>query len=177
MYGYEDDLMNPFTLHFSRDCSSWGRLCNAVGHVQLEWYGTLVHLDMTGDTQVSILSDHLHPFMSITHSDGLGQFQQENALPYTSRITTEWIQEHSSGTKHLCWPPNSPDRNIIEHIWDAMQHGVQNRSPAPCTLMDLWIGLQDAWCQFPSALPQRLVKSLPCRAVALLHACRGNTQY
>ncbi|GFX23587.1 transposable element Tcb2 transposase [Trichonephila clavipes] len=36
----------------------------------------LIHLDMTliGDRYVSILSDHLHLFMSIVHSDGLWEF-------------------------------------------------------------------------------------------------------
>uniref|UniRef100_A0A2L2Z4L5 Transposable element Tc1 transposase n=1 Tax=Parasteatoda tepidariorum TaxID=114398 RepID=A0A2L2Z4L5_PARTP len=55
--------------------------------------GPLIRLDksLTGDGYVRILFDHLHPFMSIVHSDGLGQFQQDNSTPHTSRIATEWI--------------------------------------------------------------------------------------
>ncbi|GFU75713.1 uncharacterized protein TNCV_1651731 [Trichonephila clavipes] len=50
---------------------------------------------LTGNMYVSILSDHLHPFMSIVHSDGLVEFQQDNATPHTSKIAPEWFQEHS----------------------------------------------------------------------------------
>ena len=94
--------------------------------------GPLIRLDttLTGDRYVSILSDHLHPFMSIVHSDGLGQFQQDNATPHTSRIVTKWLQEHSSDFRHFCWPLKSPDMNIIEHIWDALQRAVQISTPS-----------------------------------------------
>ena len=102
--------------------------------------GPLIRLDttLTGDSYVSILSDHLHPFMSIVHSDGLGQFQQDNATPHTSRIATKWLQEHSSDFRHFRWPPKSPDMNIIEHIWDALQRAVQKKSPPPLTPTYLW---------------------------------------
>ncbi|GBL98095.1 hypothetical protein AVEN_169152-1 [Araneus ventricosus] len=33
-----------------------------------------------------ILPDHLHSFMSFVHSDGLVQFQQDNATPHASRV-------------------------------------------------------------------------------------------
>ena len=66
--------------------------------------GPLVCLEttLTGDRYVCILSDHLHPFLSIVHSDGLGQLQQDNATPDTFRIATERLQEYSSEFKHLC---------------------------------------------------------------------------
>ncbi|GFR29611.1 uncharacterized protein TNCT_301311 [Trichonephila clavata] len=43
----------------------------------------LMRLDTTptGDRYLSILSEHLHPFMSILHSDGRGEFQQDKATP------------------------------------------------------------------------------------------------
>ncbi|GFV61820.1 transposable element Tcb2 transposase [Trichonephila clavipes] len=52
--------------------------------------GSLICLDttLTGDRYVRILSDQLHPFMSIVHSNCLGEFQQENEAPLTSRIDT-----------------------------------------------------------------------------------------
>ncbi|GFT21117.1 uncharacterized protein TNCV_2582001 [Trichonephila clavipes] len=49
--------------------------------------GPLIGLDttLTGDKYVSILSDHLHPFMSIVHSDRLREFQQDNATPQNAQ--------------------------------------------------------------------------------------------
>ncbi|GFV01418.1 DDE_3 domain-containing protein [Trichonephila clavipes] len=60
--------------------------------------GSLIRLDttLTGERYVSILSDHLHPFMSIVHSERLGEFQQDNATPHTSKVATEWLQKHTS---------------------------------------------------------------------------------
>ncbi|GFW93694.1 uncharacterized protein TNCV_4542211 [Trichonephila clavipes] len=45
--------------------------------------GPLIRLDTTlaGNRYVSIPSHQLHPFMSIVHSDGLEEFQQDNAIP------------------------------------------------------------------------------------------------
>ncbi|GFU01787.1 transposable element Tcb2 transposase [Trichonephila clavipes] len=93
--------------------------------------GPLIRPDtaLTGDRYISILSDHLHPFMSIVHSDRLGEFQQEN---FTSRIATYCLQDHSSEFRHFRWPPKSTDMNIIEY----MQCAVQKRSPPPLTPTD-----------------------------------------
>ncbi|GFU90770.1 DDE_3 domain-containing protein [Trichonephila clavipes] len=56
---------------------------------------------LTSDRYVSILSDYLHLLLSIVHSDGLGEFQRDNATPHTSRIATEWLHEHSSEFIHF----------------------------------------------------------------------------
>ncbi|GFT93277.1 DUF4817 domain-containing protein [Trichonephila clavipes] len=52
--------------------------------------------------------------MSIVHSDGLGEFQQDNATPNTSRIAIQWLQEHSSAFRHIRWPPKPRGMNIID---------------------------------------------------------------
>ncbi|GBM00918.1 hypothetical protein AVEN_151377-1 [Araneus ventricosus] len=87
--------------------------------------------------------------MFIVHSDGLGQFQQDNATPHASRVTTKWLQEHSSDFRHFHWLPKSPGMNIIEDIWDATLHAVEKRSPPPRTPMDLLTALQHSGCEFP----------------------------
>ncbi|GFT00846.1 transposable element Tcb2 transposase [Trichonephila clavipes] len=88
--------------------------------------GPLIRLDttLTGDMYVSMLSDYLHPFMSVVHSDGLGGFQQDIATLHTVRIATEWLQEHSSEFRHFHWPPKFTDMNIIEYIGDTLQRAV-----------------------------------------------------
>jgi transposase len=141
--------------------------------------GPLVRLEttLTGARYVSILSDHLHPFMSCVHSDGLGRFQQDNATPHTSKVATTWLQEHSSEFELLRWPPKSPDMNIIEHIWDALQRAVQHRSPSPRTPSQLWTALQDSWCALPPGYLHTLVESMPRRVAAVLRAGGGPTRY
>ncbi|GBM17165.1 hypothetical protein AVEN_47574-1 [Araneus ventricosus] len=130
--------------------------------------GPLIRLEttLTGDRYLSILSDHLHSFMSIVHSDGLGQFQQDNATPHASRVATKWLQEQSSDFRHVQWPTKSPEMNIIEDIWDALLHAVEKRFPPPRTPMDLLTALQVSWCEFPPGYLQ----SSPCHVV-LRHFC------
>ncbi|GBL84120.1 hypothetical protein AVEN_118539-1 [Araneus ventricosus] len=99
------------------------------GAFLMVWYvckwrdmGPLIHLEttLTGDRYLSILPDYIHAFMSIVHSDGLGQFYQDNATPHASRVATKWLQEHSSDFRHFHWSPKSPDMNIIEDMEDGM---------------------------------------------------------
>ncbi|GFW68124.1 HTH_Tnp_Tc3_1 domain-containing protein [Trichonephila clavipes] len=137
--------------------------------------GHLICLDttLTGDRYVSILSDLMHLLMSIVHSDGLEEFQQENATSHTSTIDIEWLQEHFSEFRHFRWPPESPDINIIEYIWDTLQHAVRKRSPPPLTPNDLWTVLQYSWCQLPPAKLQTLIESMPRHVAALLLAPGG----
>ncbi|GBM82673.1 hypothetical protein AVEN_17576-1 [Araneus ventricosus] len=111
--------------------------------------------------------------MSIVHSDGLGQFQQDNATPHASRVATKWLQEHPSDFRHFHWPPKSPEMNIIEDIQDA----VENRSPPPRTAMDLWTVLKDEWCELPPRYLQTLGESMPHRVAALLCVRGGATRY
>ncbi|GBM06693.1 hypothetical protein AVEN_190904-1 [Araneus ventricosus] len=141
--------------------------------------GPLIRLEttLTGDRYLSILFDHLHLFMSIVHSDGLGQFQQDNTTPHASRVATKWLQEHSSDFRHFHLPPKSPDMNIIEDTWDALLHAVEKRSQSPRTPMDLLTAMQDSWCEFPPGYLQTSVECMRHRVAALLCVRGGPTQY
>ncbi|GFX66688.1 transposable element tcb2 transposase [Trichonephila clavipes] len=74
-------------------------------------------------------------------------------------------------------PPKSPDMNIIEYIWNALQRAFQKRSPPLLTPTDLRTALQDSWCQLPPALLQTLIESMPRRVAAVLRARGGPTRY
>ncbi|GFY03729.1 DDE_3 domain-containing protein [Trichonephila clavipes] len=69
----------------------------------------LIRLDtiLTDDRYVSLLYDHLHLFMPIVHSEGLGELQQDNVTLHTPRIATYWLQEHSSELHTSAVPPPS----------------------------------------------------------------------
>ncbi|GFW69014.1 transposable element Tcb2 transposase [Trichonephila clavipes] len=84
--------------HESMDSTCQQGIVQAFGGSVMVWgmyswrdMGPLIRLDttLTGDRYVSFLSDHLHPFMSIVHSDGLGEFQQDNATLLTFGSATE----------------------------------------------------------------------------------------
>ncbi|GBM38570.1 hypothetical protein AVEN_71678-1 [Araneus ventricosus] len=95
--------------------------------------------DSDRDRCVSNLSYHLHPFHCALRQIWAIPVGQYDTLHVKSR--TKWLQEHSSDFRHFHCPPKSPDLNIIEPIWVALQCAVQKRSPPPGTPMDLRTGL------------------------------------
>ena len=45
----------------------------------------------------------------------------------------------------LGWPPNSPDLNPIEHLWDALDKQVRSMEAPPDNLPDLKDLLLASW--------------------------------
>jgi DDE superfamily endonuclease len=50
-------------------------------------------------------------------------FQQDNDPKHTSNLATNWFQKKK--LNKLDWPPNSPDMNVIEHLWDYLDRKVR----------------------------------------------------
>ncbi|GFT78346.1 transposable element tcb2 transposase [Trichonephila clavipes] len=101
----------------------------------------------------------------------------EQCDTHTSRIATEWLQEHSFEFRHFRWSPKYPDMNIVELIWNTLQRAVQKKYPPPLTPTGLWTALQDSWCQLPPAPLQIIIESMPLRAAALLRVLGDPTRY
>ena len=59
-----------------------------------------------------------------------------NDPKHMSCYTKSWL--HENDIPFLDWPPSSPDMNIIEHCWDAVDCALHSWGVLPTNLEELW---------------------------------------
>lgn len=57
-----------------------------------------------------------------------------------------WITDH--GLSLLDWPPQSPDINIIEHVWFYIKQ-LAKCSDASKSVHELWQRVERVWSEIP----------------------------
>ncbi|GBM98327.1 Transposable element Tc1 transposase [Araneus ventricosus] len=137
----------------------------------------VVEQTMKAANYLNIIADQLHPYMAFVFPAGNGIFQQDNAPCHKARIVLEWFEEHTHEFHLMSWPPNSPDLNLMERIWDVMERQLRAQTP-PCpnisTLRDRYL---DIWYNLSPVMYQKLVASMPRRVADVLKAKGGATRY
>lgn len=93
-------------------------------------------------------------------------FQQDNDPKHTSLIVKEWLLKNVQ--KQLRSPPQSPDMNPIEHLWEHLDRQI--RKHVIRTKQDLKRVLQEEWNKIDPQVTQNLVKSMPSRMNAVIKA-------
>ncbi|KAK3526639.1 hypothetical protein QTP70_030847 [Hemibagrus guttatus] len=97
---------------------------------------------------------------------------------YLLIMAPEWFDEHNNEFEVLTCPPNSPDLNPIEHLWDVLDTQVQSMETPPRNLQDLKDLLLTSCYQIPQHTFRDLVESMPRRGGAVSAAKGGQpTQY
>ena len=73
------------------------------------------------------------------------------------------------------WPPQSPDLNPIEHLWDILDKKIDKSN---VTSQDtLWEQIQAAWQEISLDTLKKLVMSMPDRMKAVIKAKGYHTKY
>ncbi len=99
---------------------------------------------------------------SVPSSDGY--FQQDNAPYHKAQIISDWFLEHDNVFSILKWPPQSPDLNLIEHIWDAVEWEIRIMDVQPTNLQQLRDAIMLIWTK----CFQHLAESMPRRIKAVI---------
>lgn len=169
---YDRDCLLPTVKHGGGSVIIWAAM---------SWFsaGPIVTLKgrITGEKYRDILADQVHPMMQTLFPAGDGMFQDDNAPIHAAGLVQSWFDEHEDEFKHLPWPAQSPDLNIIEPLWSFLERSIRNRYPPPASLPELSQYLHEEWYNIPLNTIQHLYESIPRRIQAVLHAKGGPTPY
>ncbi len=107
------------------------------------------HLNTT--VYLSIVADHVHPFITTVYHL-LMYFQQDNASCHKAQIISDWFLEHDNEFTLLKWPPQSPDLNPIEHLWDVVEREIHIMDVQMTNLQQLCDAIMTIWTKISNTL-------------------------
>lgn len=139
--------------------------------------GPLVRINgrQTSKDYIETLDDHLIPYLEALDNQDDYLFQDDNAPIHRAKRTMDWILENN--VSHISWPPQSPDLNPIENIWDELERRVRKRVPLPTNETELFNFLQDEWSKLDSSVYNNLIESMPRRIKAVIKSKGNPTLY
>ena len=166
------DCLLPTVKHGGGSVMIWGAISWKSAGPMITLHGRINSRDYLG-----ILGNQVHPMVRELFPEGNAIFQDDNAPIHTARIVKDWHEEHSNEVEHLIWPPQSPDLNIIEHLWSILEIQVRSRFPPPSSLKELEDVLAEEWDKIPLETIHNLYESIPRRIDAVIAAKDGPTPY
>ena len=104
------------------------------------------------------------------------EYQQDGAPVHKAKSTERWLR--LKGVKQFnggVWPAQSPDLNIIEHVWPRVAKVMQGQVFRNAD--DLWHAIEAAFATLTPDFVQSLYASIPRRLFACLGAKGGHTKY
>ncbi len=83
-------------------------------------------------------------------------FQQDNAPCHKAQIISDWFLEHDNEFTLLKWPPQSPDLNPIEHLWDVVEREIHIMDVQLTNLQQLCDAIISIWTKISDECFQHL---------------------
>lgn len=166
---YHPDCILPTVKHGGGTAMVWGCMSSAgVGCIQR------ADGKINSECYTTILQESMLPSAHAVFGGRDWTFQQDNAPCHTSRFTSNYFLRNR--IRVLDWPPQSPDMNPIEHLWDELERRIMKK-PKATSLDDLYTKLAEVWYEIPPEVCENLVDSMPRRIEALIKARGGATKY
>ncbi len=76
------------------------------------------------------------------------------------QIISNWLHEHDNEFTVLKWPPQSPDLNPIEHLWDVVELEIRVMVVQPTNLQQLHDAIVSIWTKISDECFQNLVEAM-----------------
>ncbi len=102
-------------------------------------------------------------------------FMQDNASCHTSQVTKKWFQNNNITL--MDWPPQSPDMNPIENLWDLLDSRARVRQNEIIDDATLWNILLEESKKIDKSYVIKLYQSIPRRINALKDSKFDITKY
>jgi len=152
-----------------------------IGWGIFSWHtlGPLVPVEPCLNTTayLSIVADHVHPFMTTVYLSSDGYIQQDTAPCHKAQIISDSFLEHDNDFTLLKWPPQSPDINPIEHLWDVVEREIRVMDVQPTNLQQLCDAIMSIWTKISEECFQHLFESMPRIIKAVLKAKGSPTRF
>ena len=157
----------PTVKHGGGSIMVWG--CFGGGKV-----GDLVKIEgiMKKEHYHKILTRHAVPCGKRLVGRGF-VFQQDNDPKHASNLCKGYLvrKQQQKELEIMDWPPQSPDLNPIELLWDELDRKVRLMRPKNKT--ELWEYLKKAWYSIPKSTLDKLIERMPKVCAAVLKARGG----
>ena len=134
------------------------------GCITYQKLGPLIEVQNTLNSNIYI-STILEPFLRFWKILRRKVFMQDNAPCHTSKVVEAWFGLKK--VKKLLWPPQSPDLNPIENVWEILFRRMRENKQQPRSLVELREGIKEEWRKFPIDIIQKLYQGLPGRVEEL----------
>ena len=158
----------PTTKHGGGGVMVWG--CMSGRGV-----GNLTFIDGIMDKWVylNVLKENVVQSAEKLGLQGSYYFQHDNDPKHTAEIVKLWILYNIP--KQLHTPPQSPDLNPIEHIWDLLEHRIRQHHITTKEMLKEVLQLE--WTKISREETRKLVQSMPKRLSEVLQRKGYPTSY